>query len=265
MRLVKLLFCVPFAIMCLAAVTSLNAQSGGAVAKVNGIEIPQARFDLMVKAAIAQGQPDSTEMRNALRENLIAEEILVQEAVKKGLDRDPEVTTQIELARQAVLIRAFQADYIRNNTVSDAELRKEYETVKAQMGDKEYKSRHILVETEKEAKDIIATLNKGGSFEKLAGERSIDSGSKDNGGELGWSPSAVYVKPFSDALISLKKGEMTKQPVQTTFGWHVIKLDDVRTSVPPSFEEVKQNMQQRVLQRNFAATVEALRKKAKVQ
>lgn len=265
MRLVKLFVCMPFAIMCLAAVTTLNAQSGGAVAKVNGVAIPQARLDLMVKAAMAQGQPDTADMRNALRENLIAEEILVQEAIKKRLDRDPEVMTQIELARQAVLIRALQTDYIRSNPVSDAELRKEYETVKAQMGDKEYKSRHILVETEKEARDIISMLKKGSSFEKLASERSIDSGSKDNGGELGWSPAAVYVKPFSDALISLKKGEMTSQPVQTTFGWHIIKLDDVRAAVPPSFEEVKQNMQQRVLQRNFANMVESLRKQAKVQ
>ncbi len=264
MRLIRFLYFMPLVILGVA-VTSVNAQSGGTVAKVNGVAIPQARLDLMVKAAIAQGQPDTAEMRNALRENLIAEEILVQEAIKKGLDRDPDVKTQVELARQAVLIRAFQADYIRNNTVSDAELRREYESVKSQMGDKEYKARHILVETEKEAKDIIAMLKRGGSFEKLAGERSIDSGSKDNGGELGWSPSAVYVKPFADTLVNLKKGELTSQPVQTSFGWHVIRLDDVRAAVPPSFEEVKQNMQQRVLQRNFAATVESLRKNAKVQ
>lgn len=265
MRLIKSMFCVPFIALSLAVVTPLHAQSGGTVAKVNGVAIPQARLDLMVKAAVAQGQPDTNEMRNALRENLIAEEIIAQEAVKKGLDRDPEVVTQIELARQAVLIRAFQADYIRNNTISDAELRKEYEAVKSQMGDKEYKARHILVETEKEAKDIVAMLKKGNSFEKLAGERSIDSGSRDNGGELGWSPSAVYVKPFADALKNLKKGELTSQPVQTTFGWHIIQLDDVRAAVPPAFEEVKQNMQQRVLQRNFAELVESLRKKAKVQ
>lgn len=264
MRLIKLL-CVPLAILGLTIVTPLNAQSGGTVAKVNGVAIPQARLDLMVKAAIAQGQPDTAEMRSALRENLIAEEILVQEAIKKGLDRDPDIKTQIDLARQAVLIRAYQTDYIRNNTVSEAELRKEYEAVKAQMGDKEYKARHILVETEKEAKDLVAALKKGGSFEKLASERSIDTGSKDNGGELGWSSSAVYVKPFADTLVKLKKGEMTSQPVQTSFGWHVIRLDDVRAAVPPSFDEVKQNMQQRILQRNFAAVVESLRKNAKVQ
>ncbi len=264
MRLSKFL-CVPLAVLGFVCTTPLSAQGGGTVAKVNGIAIPQSRLDLVIKAATAQGQPDSAEMRNALRENLITEEVLTQEAIKKGLDRNPDVVTQIDLARQGILIRAYQADFMRNNPVSDDELRKEYESVKSQMGDKEYKARHILVETEQEAKDLVASLKKGGVFEKLASERSIDTGSKSNGGELGWSSAAVYVKPFSDALTKLKKGETTSQPVQTPFGWHVIRLDDVRTAVPPSFDEVKQNMQQRVLQRKFAAVVESLRKNAKVE
>lgn len=264
MRFTKF-FYVPLAVLGLTCVTPLNAQSGGTVAKVNGVAIPQSRLDLVIKAATAQGQPDSAEMRNALRENLITEEILTQEAMKKGLDRNPDVVTQTDLARQGILIRAYQADFMRNNPVSDSELRKEYESVKSQMGDKEYKARHILVETEQEAKDLTASLKKGGSFEKLAGERSIDTGSKGNGGELGWSSAAVYVKPFADALTKLKKGETTSQPVQTPFGWHVIRLDDVRTAVPPPFDEVKQNMQQRILQRKFAAMVESLRKNAKVE
>ncbi|MCC6916862.1 peptidyl-prolyl cis-trans isomerase [Nitrosomonas sp.] len=258
-------FSVPLAVLGLVCVTSVNAQGSGTVAKVNGVAIPQSRLDLVIKAATAQGQPDSAEVKSALRENLITEEILAQEAIKKGLDRNPDVLTQIDLARQGILIRAYQADFMRNNPISDSDLRKEYESVKSQMGDKEYKARHILVETEQEAKDLIAALKKGGAFEKLAGERSIDTGSKSNGGELGWSSAAVYVKPFADALTKLKKGETTSQPVQTPFGWHVIRLEDVRTAVPPSFEEVKQNMQQRVLQRKFAAMVESLRKNAKVE
>lgn len=159
MRLFKFL-CVPLTVLGLVCVTPLNAQSGGTVAKVNGVAIPQSRLDLVIKAATAQGQPDSAEVRNALRENLITEEILAQEAIKKGLDRNPEVVTQIDLARQGILIRAYQADFMRNNPVSDSELRKEYESVKAQMGDKEYKARHILVETEQEAKDLLAALKK---------------------------------------------------------------------------------------------------------
>lgn len=266
MRLVKVLLLVSVCTWSLVIVTSLYAQTATAVAKVNGVAIPQARLEFMVKAAVAQGQTDSSEMRNTLRENLIAEEIIVQEALKKGLDRDPDVITQTELARQAILVRAYQADYIRNNAVSDDVLRREYEAVKVQMGDKEYKARHILVETEAEAKDIIASLKKKGtSFEKLAGERSIDVGSKNNGGELGWSAAAAYVKPFADALQSLKKGNTTDKPIQTSFGWHIIRLEDVRPTVTPPFEEVKMNMQQRVLQRNFAATVQDLRSKAKVE
>ncbi|BBL35272.1 putative parvulin-type peptidyl-prolyl cis-trans [Nitrosomonas stercoris] len=264
MRLTKLL-CVPLAVLGIACVTPLYAQSGGAVAKVNGVTIPQSRLDLVVKAATAQGQPDSAEMRNALRENLITEEILTQEAVRKGLDRNPEVVTQVDLARQGILIRAYQADFMRNNPVSDGDLRKEYAEVKSQMGDKEYRAHHILVETEQEAKDLIASLKKGSAFEKLASERSIDTGSKNNGGELGWSSAAVYVPSFSAALTQLKKGETTSQPVQTQFGWHVIRLDDIRAAVPPAFDEVKENMRQRVLQRKFAALVESLRKNAKVQ
>lgn len=265
MRLVKVLLSISVCMGGLVVAASLHAQSTAAVAKVNGVVIPQSRLDFMVKAAVAQGQPDSSEIRNALRENLIAEEILVQEALKKGLDRDPDVITQIELARQAILVRAYQADYIKNNAVSDDVLRREYEAVKAQMGDKEYKARHILVETEVEAKDIIASLKKGASFEKLAEERSIDVGSKSNGGELGWSAAAAYVKPFADALKNLKKGNTTDKPVQTSFGWHVIRLEDIRPTVTPPFEEVKMNMQQRVLQRNFATAVQDLRGKAKVE
>lgn len=265
MRITKFLY-VPLVALGMSMAAPVFAQSGGTAAKVNGSAIPQARLDLVIRAAMAQGQPDTTEMRNSLRENLIVEEILTQEAIKKGLDKVSDVATQIDLARQGILIRAYQADYARNNPVSEADLRKEYEAAKAQMGDKEYKARHILVETEQEAKDLTAALKKkGNTFEKLAGERSIDTGSKDNGGELGWSSAAVYVKPFSDALVKLKKGETTSKPVQSPFGWHVIRLDDIRAAVPPPFDEVKQNMQQRVQQRNFAALVESLRKRAKVE
>ncbi len=264
MRLTKFSQVMMVSILSLVTI-SVQAQSTGVVAKVNGVEIPQSRLELMVKANVAQGQQDGPEMRKALRENLIAEEILAQEAVKKRLDQDPEVVTQLAMSRQAVLVRAFQADYIRSNAVNEDTLRKEYDLLKVQMGDKEYKARHILVETEAEAKDIIAKLKKGGKFAKLAEEKSIDDGSKENGGELNWSPPAAYVKPFSEALVSLSKGKMTQQPVQTSFGWHVIELMDIRPMQVPPFEEVKQNIQQRVLQREFASVVQDLRSKAKVE
>lgn len=246
-------------------VMSVQAQSAGSVAKVNGISIPQSRLELLVKANVAQGQQDGPEMRKALRENLIAEEILTQEAIKKGLDRDPEVIAQLEIARQAVLVRAYQSDYIKHNVISDDTLRKEYDILKVQMGDKEYKARHILVTSEEEAKDVIAKLKKGGNFAKLAAEKSLDDGSKENGGELNWSPPAAYVRPFAEALVKLSKGGRTDQPVETNFGWHVIELMDIRPMAVPPFEEVKPNIQQRVLQREFATVVQELRSKAKVE
>jgi len=244
---------------------AVHAQSAGTMARVNGVAIPQSRLDFMVKASGMQGQEDGPELRKALRENLITEEILAQEAVKKGLDRNPDVVAQIEIAKQAALIRAFQADYIENNKVNDDTLRREYDMLKVQMGDKEYKARHILVERESEARDIIANLKRGGDFARIAAEKSLDEGSKTSGGELNWSPPAAYVRPFAEALTRLQKGRLSDEPVQTNFGWHVIELLDTRTMDVPAFDEVKENMRQRVLQREFAAFVQDLRAKAKVE
>ncbi len=262
--------CKKFSQLIIVSVFSLTAaasqaQSATAVAKVNGVEIPQSRLELMVKANVMQGQPDGPEMRRALRENLISEEIIAQEALKNKLDQDSEVIAQLELARQSVLVRAYQADYILNNAVSDDTLMKEYEILKVQMGDSEYKARHILVENEDEAKGIIAALKKKGDFAKLAAEKSIDDGSKNEGGELNWSPSGAYVRPFAEALAKLQKGQLTDEPVHTSFGWHVIELIDIRPMEIPPFEEVKDNIQQRILQREFAAVVQELRGQAKVE
>ena len=265
MRLMKFSQLIIAAVFGSVIMSTAHAQASAAVAKVNGVIIPQSRLELMVKASVAQGQQDGPEMRKALRENLITEEIIAQEAIKKGLDKDAEIQTQLDLARQRVLVSAFQADYIKNNQVSDETLRKEYEILKLQMGDKEYKPRHILVANENEAREIIANLKKGADFGKIAAEKSLDDGSKNNGGELDWSPSASYVRPFAEALEKLEKGKITETPVKTSFGWHVIRLDDVRPMQVPPFEEVKENMQQRVLQREFGTVVQELRSSAKVE
>ncbi|MEO8767654.1 MAG: peptidyl-prolyl cis-trans isomerase [Nitrosospira sp.] len=249
----------------LIAVTAVQAQSAGSMAKVNGVTIPQSRLEFIVKARAAQGQADSPEARKALREDLISEEVIAQEALKKGLDKDPDFTAQLEIARLTALVRAYQIDYVKNHPVSDEELRKEYDALKTQMGDKEYKAHHILVSTEAEAKDVIARIKKGGKFDKIAQEKSLDTGSKGKGGELDWSPAASYVQPFAEALTKLSKGQLTEQPVKTPFGWHVIRLDDVRPLKIPPFEEIKQNLAQRVLQREFATFVADLRAKAKVE
>ena len=207
---------------------------------------PQSQFDFMLKERLAQGAPDTPELRNAIREELNTRELLAREAKKANLDKNPDIKQQMDLAGQTVLVRAYVTDWIKKNPVPDAELRKEYDAIKAQMGDKEYKVKHILVEKEDEAKDIIAQLQKGGKFDELAKARSKDPGSKDRGGDLDWNAPGGFVKPFSDAMIATPKGKFTPTPVQTQFGYHVILVEDVRDAKVPSFEEVKPQLQQRV-------------------
>ena len=204
---------------------------------------PQAYFDFMLKQRTSQGQPDTPELRNAVRDELNTRELLVREAKKQGLDKT--LKTEMDLTAQTVLVRAYMADYLKAHPVPDDVLHKEYDSIKAQMGDKEYKVRHILVEKEDEAKDIIASLQKGEKFEKLA-ERSKDTGSKANGGDLDWNAPSNFVKPFADAVVGLQKGKFTTTPVQTQFGWHVIQLDDVRDAKIPGFDEVKPQLMARM-------------------
>jgi peptidyl-prolyl cis-trans isomerase C len=189
---------------------------------------PQSQFDFMLKERLAQGAPDTPELRNAIREELNTRELLAREAKKSGLDKNPDIKQQMDLAGQTVLVRAYVTDWVRKNPVPDAELKKEYDAIRAQMGDKEYKVKHILVEKEDEAKDVIAQLQKGGKFDELAKARSKDPGSKDRGGDLDWNAPGGFVKPFSDAMVATPKGKFTPTPVQTQFGYHVILVEDVR-------------------------------------
>ena len=206
---------------------------------------PKVYFDFLLRERTAQGQPDTPELRNAIRDELITRELLAREAKKRGLDKNPDVKNQIDLTAQTVLVRAYVSDWVKANPVPDATLRNEYETIKAQMGDKEYKVRHVLLEKEDEAKEVIVELQKGGKFEKLA-ERSKDAGSKANGGDLDWNAPGNFVKPFSDAMVKLPKGKFTAQPVQSQFGWHVIEVVDIREAKVPTYDEVKPQLQQRL-------------------
>jgi peptidyl-prolyl cis-trans isomerase C len=207
---------------------------------------PQAQFDLMLKERTSQGQPDSPDLRAALREELNTRELLAREARKKSIDKQTDIRTQMDLASQTVLVRAYVADWLKANPVPEADLRREYDTIKAQIGDKEYKVSHILVEKEDEAKDVIAELQKGQKFADLAKARSKDPGSKERGGDLDWNAPANFVKPFSDAMVKAEKGKFTPQPVQTQFGWHVILVEDVRDAKVPSYDEVKPQLSQRM-------------------
>jgi len=243
------------------------AQSGAASAKVatvNGVAIPKNRVDAVVRAQEAQGQKDTPELRAAIRDRLITLEIVAQEANKKGMAKGADTQSQLELARANILAQAYRLDYFKTHPVSEDALKAEFERVKSQMGDKEYKARHILLEKEAEAKDIIEKLKKGDKFEELA-KVSKDPGSKDNGGDLDWNAPGGFVKPFSDALVTLEKGKYTETPVQSQFGWHVIRLEDVRQAKFPDFNEVKPGLQQRMQETMFDKAITDLRAKAKVE
>jgi len=234
------------------------------LAVVNGKPVPSSRADTMIKQMAAQGQQDTPQLRAMVKEELINREILMQEADREGLSNTPDVKNQMEIARQSIVIRALVSNYIKKNPVSEADMKAEYDRFKAQAGDKEYHARHILVDKEEDAKAIIAKLKSGAKFEDLA-KQSKDPGSAANGGDLDWASPASFVKPFSDAMVSLKKGQFTDTPVKTQFGYHVIKLEDVRAAKVPTFEEVKPQIAEQLQQQKLQAFQQELRKKAKIQ
>ncbi|HEV2610799.1 MAG TPA: peptidylprolyl isomerase [Noviherbaspirillum sp.] len=234
------------------------------LAVVNGKPVPSSRADALIKQLSTQGQQDSPQLRNMVKEELINREILIQEADKRGLSNSPDVKNQVEIARQSIVIRALVADYLKKNPVSDAEVQAEYDKFKAQAGDKEYRARHILVEKEEDAKGIIAKLKGGAKFEDLA-KQSKDPGSAANGGDLDWASPASFVKPFSDAMTGLQKGQITETPVKTQFGFHVIKLEDVRAAKIPAMDEVKPQIAESLQQKKLQAFQQQLREKAKIQ
>ena len=252
------------ATVCIAALPC-SGYAADAIAKVNGREIPQSRADIVIKANSAQGQQDTPELRNRVREVLIRNELLSQEAARKGLDKTPDFLAQVELNRQEALVNAYIQDFVKNNPVSDDTVKAEYDRARSQAGDKEYKARHILVKDEADAKQIIAQIKKGGSFEKIAAQKSEDPSSKEKGGDLDWGPAGRYVPSFSAALKALKKGQMTDTPVQTQFGWHVIRVDDDRSMKFPPVDEVRQQIQQGLQRQAIEKLITDLRAKAKVE
>jgi len=262
MKMAPLLYALLCSVMLTTTSSVLAAEN--AALKVNGVTIPQSRIDTFAKMQNAQGHPDTPELRARIRDYLVRQEVLAQEAAKRGLDKTLETKSQLDLARQEVLANAYVQDYAKKNPISEDALKKEYEKVKSQVGDKEYHAHHILVKSEDDAKDIIAQIKKGGSFEKIAAEKSEDS-SKANGGDLGWSGPERYVPAFGDALKKLKKGQITDTPVQTQYGYHVIRLDDERARKFPGFEEVKPQIQNQLQQQAIGKAITDLRNKAKVE
>ena len=237
------------------------------IAVVNGKPVPKARVDTIVtqvqKQAAQRNQQVPPDLEKMVRDKVVTDEILSQEAERRGLGASPEFKAQMELARQSILIGLLSQDIDKKSTVSDAEVQKEYDKFKAQATGTEYKARHILVEKEDEAKAIVAQLKAGAKFEDLAKKNSKDPGSAPNGGDLDFASPASYVPEFSQAMIALKKGEYTETPVKTQFGYHIIKLEDTRAAQFPPLADVKPQIQQRLAQQKAAAFRDELRAKAK--
>lgn len=238
------------------------------IAIVNGKAVPKARVDALLKQvnqqAAAQGQQLPPDLEQRARDKVVLDEIFQQEAEKRGMAATPEYKQQMEQARSSVLIQALFADYVKKNPVTDAEIQAEYDKYKGQAGGgTEYRARHILVEKEEDAKALIAQIKGGAKFEEVAKKNSTDKGSGENGGDLDFASPGSFVPEFSQAMVKLKKGEMTDAPVKSQFGWHIIKLEDTREAKFPPLEEVKPQIQQRLGQQKLAAFRDEIRAKAK--
>ena len=245
------------------ATLSLSASAQN-IAIVNGKAVPTSRVEALAQQVARSGRPITPDVEAQIKEEVIAREIFMQEAQKRGLDATPEYKTQIELARQTILIRELFAEFQKTSAVTDADVQAEYDKFVAANGGKEYRARHILVETQAQAEAILASLKKGGKFEDIAKKQSKDPGSGANGGDLDWAAPGNYVKEFSDAMVALNKGQLSA-PVQSQFGFHIIRLDDVREAQLPALADVKPQIVQQMTQQRMAAFQQELRAKAKVE
>ncbi len=244
------------------AAPAVQAQN---IAIVNGKAVPKARLEALAEQVAKTGRPVTPEMQGQLREEVVTREVFMQEAEKRGLSGSDEFKTQMELARQTIMIRALFAEFQKTSPVTDTDLQAEYDKFVTTNGGKEYKARHILVEKESEAIAILASLSKGGKFNDIAKKQSKDTGSGAKGGDLDWANPSSYVPEFGQALVKLAKGQTADKPTKTQFGYHIIRVDDVRAAQLPSFEEVKPQISQQLTQQKLAAFQDELRRKAKIE
>ncbi|NHZ40285.1 peptidylprolyl isomerase [Massilia aquatica] len=245
---------------------STAAPAVGVAATVNGTPISTATVEMMVKERTAQGQPDTPELRKAIIDNLTMQTLVANEGIKKGLDKSDDVTRQLELIKQSMTANAFIQDWLKANPVTDAMVKADYDKMVTSAGGIEYKARHILVKEEADAKAIVAKLKKDAkAFAGLAKEKSMDPGSKVNGGDLGWFNPASMVPEFGAAVAKLEKGKFTEEPVKSQFGYHVIMLEDSRPIAPPPFEQVKEQIKQQQQRSNMKNYLDKLKADAKIE
>jgi peptidyl-prolyl cis-trans isomerase C len=250
------------AVALLAAAPWALAQN---VAIVNGKAVPLSRVEALAQQVAASGRPVDDQVRAQLKEEVVLREVFMQEAQKRGIGATDDFKTQMELARQTIMIRTLFADYQKKNAITDAAIQAEYEKFVAANGGKEYRARHILVETEDEAKAIVKSIKGGAKFEDIAKKSSKDPGSGANGGDLDWAAAASYVTEFSEAMVKLDKGQMTEAPVKSQFGWHVIRVDDVRQAQLPQLADIKPQVLQQMQQQQLSEYQRGLREKAKIE
>jgi peptidyl-prolyl cis-trans isomerase C len=237
-----------------------------AIASVNGQYISKKTLEDLEKdlAQRSQGQAPAYP-KDKLVDELVQREVLVQDAMQKKLDQTPEVIAQLDAAKKAILTQASLQSYLKTNPVTDADIKKEYDSKVGSVNGTEYKASHILVKTEEEAKKLITELDKGGKFAELANKHSLDAKESKNGGDLGWFSPTQMVAPFSEAVAKLEKGKYTKAPIKTQFGWHVISLEDSRKQAAPPLEAVKEQLTPMLQRQKIQSMVEGLRKQAKVE
>jgi peptidyl-prolyl cis-trans isomerase C len=249
------------------APAAADKPDANAVATVNGTPISRAIYDIYAKSLLQQSGKTLADLtpdqKSQVLDELIGMQLISAEAVKDGLEKDPDVVARLELLRIRVLTDAQSQKYLKDKEPTDAELHAQYDTAVANLDKTEYKGRHILVATKEKAQELIKKIKGGAKFEDVAKAESTDS-SKTNGGDLGWFTPSRMAKPFGDAVKTLKKGEMTQEPVQTQFGWHIIKIDDVREATPPPFDQVKQQLTNQLIQKKLLAYVDGLKKSATI-
>jgi peptidyl-prolyl cis-trans isomerase C len=247
-----------------ATPAATDTPAAPSVAVVNGVAIPRADYDAFLKNLL-QGKPvppDLTaEQKNQVLDELITMQLVSTQAVKDGVDKDPEVAANLNVLRMRILSDGESQKFLKGKEPTDAELHAEYDGDITTMDKTEYHARHILVPTKEKAEQLIKKLKGGAKFEDVAKAESTDN-SKTSGGDLGWFTATRMVKPFADAVKALKKGETTPEPVQTQYGWHIIKLEETREVTPPPFEQVKAQVSKNLIQKKLVAYVEDMKKTA---
>ena len=246
------------AVVTLAA-SGFSTAAADTVVTVNGVDIDNTVFDAYLESRFQKPAAQATADERATVERELTDIYLLTTQPKaEEFAEDPQIKAQLELQYRGTIAQAVARDFVESNPATDAEILAEYETQLEQSSDKQYKARHILVESQSEAQDLVDQLDEGADFQALAKEHSTGP-SGPNGGDLGWFAPDQMVKPFADAVVALEDGAYSKAPVQTQFGWHVILREDTRENEPPTLESVRDAIKQRVEQEKFQDYMQGLR------